>query len=76
MRRPDYFVSMLEVLLFLCHFYLESFGSEHSCHNKENYIENSVRTPFDIPFLRNTEIGKKTAICTRTPVNRLVPKVI
>ena len=20
-------------------FYLESFGSEHSCHNKENYIE-------------------------------------
>ena len=24
----------------------------------------SVWTPFDIPFLRNTEIGKKTTICT------------
>ena len=36
----------------------------------------SVWTPFDIPFLRNTEIGKKTAICTGLPVNRLVPKII
>ena len=24
-------------------FYFESFGSEHSCHNKENYIENYAR---------------------------------
>ena len=32
--------------------------------------------PFDIPFLRNTEIGKKTAICTGPSVNRLVPKII
>ena len=32
----------------------------------------SVWTPFDIPFLRNTEIGKKTG--TGPPVNRLVPK--
>ena len=32
--------------------------------------------PFDIPFLRNTEIGKKTAICTGLSINRLVPKII
>ena len=32
--------------------------------------------PFDIPFLRNTETGKKTAIWARPPVNRLVPKII
>ena len=36
----------------------------------------SVWTLFDIPFLRNTEIGKKTAICTGPSVNRLVPKII
>ena len=36
----------------------------------------SIWIPFDIPFLRNTEIGKKTAICTRPWVNRLVPKII
>ena len=36
----------------------------------------SVWTPFDIPFLRNTEIGNKTAIWVGPPVNRLVPKVI
>ena len=36
----------------------------------------SVWIPFDIPFFRNTEIGKKTAICTRPLVNRLVPKII
>ena len=36
------FISMLEVLLIFfvnMNFYFESFGSEHSCHNKENYIE-------------------------------------
>ena len=33
-------------------------------------------TPFDIPFLRNTEIGKKTAIRAGPPVSRLVPKMI
>ena len=32
--------------------------------------------PFDIPFLRNTDIGKKIAIWDGPPVNRLVPKVI
>ena len=36
----------------------------------------SVWTPFDIPFLRNTEIGKKTTIRVGPPVNRLVPKMI
>ena len=36
----------------------------------------SVWTPFDIPFLRNTEIGKKTAIRDGPPVSRLVPKMI
>ena len=36
----------------------------------------SVWTPFDIPFLRNTEIGKKTAIWVGPSVNRLVPKMI
>ena len=36
----------------------------------------SVWNPFDIPFLRNTEIGNKTAIWAGPPVNRSVPKVI
>ena len=36
----------------------------------------SVWTLFDIPFLRNTEIGKKTTIWAGPPVNRLVPKKI
>ena len=36
----------------------------------------SVWTPFDIPFLRNTEIGKKTAIRAGPPVSMLVPKMI
>ena len=35
----------------------------------------SIWTPFDIPFLRNTEIGKKTAIRAGPPVSRLVPKI-
>ena len=36
----------------------------------------SLWTPFDILFLRNTEIGKKTAIWDGPLVNRLVPKII
>ena len=36
----------------------------------------SVWTPFDIPFLRNTEIGKTTTIRVGPPVSRLVPKMI
>ena len=39
-------------------------------HSPEGFI------PFDIPFLWNTEIGKKTAICTGPWVSRLVPKII
>ena len=35
----------------------------------------SVWTPFDIPFLRNIEIGKKTTIWVGPLVNRLVPKI-
>ena len=34
----------------------------------------SVWTPFDILFLRNTEIGKKTVIWAGPPVNRFSPK--
>ena len=36
----------------------------------------SVWTPFDIPFLRNPEIGKKQQFWVGPPVNRLVPKII
>ena len=36
----------------------------------------SVWTLFDIPFIRNTEIGKKIAIQAGPPVSRVVPKMI
>ena len=36
----------------------------------------SIWTSFDIPFLRNTKIEKKTGIWAGPPVNRLVPKII
>ena len=36
----------------------------------------SVWTLFDIPFLQNTEIGKKTGIWAGPPVNGLVPNII
>ena len=36
----------------------------------------SVWTPFDIPFLRNTETRRKTETGTGLWVNRLVPKII
>ena len=36
----------------------------------------SVWTSFDIPFLRNPKIGKKTAIWDGPLVSRLVPKMI
>ena len=36
----------------------------------------SIWILFDIPFLRNTEIGKKQQFWAGPPVNRLVPKVI
>ena len=40
--------------------------------SKNNSPEGFI--PFDIPFVRNTEIGKKTTICTGPWVSRLVPK--
>ena len=43
---------------------------------KVSFRLDSVWTPFDITFLRNTEIGKKTTIWAGPPVNRLVPKII
>ena len=46
---------------------------DHVC-SKNNSPEGFI--PFDIPFLRNTEIGKKTAICTGPSASRLVPKII
>ena len=36
----------------------------------------SVWTPFDILFLRNSEIGKKQQFWAGPPVSRLVPKII
>src|SRR3954464_13178855 len=36
----------------------------------------SVWTPFDISFLRNSEIGKKQQFWAGPPVNRLVPRII
>ena len=36
----------------------------------------SIWIPFDIPFSRNTEIGKKQQFWGGPPVNRLVPKII
>ena len=36
----------------------------------------SVWTPFDILFLRNSEIGKKLQFWAGPPVNRFVPKII
>ena len=46
--------------------------------SKNNFSRrfHSVSTPFDIPFLRNTETREKIGTGTRLWVNRLVPKVI
>ena len=46
---------------------------------EENHVPKRiffVWTPFDILFLRNTEIGKKQQFWAGPPVNRLVPKII
>ena len=52
--------------------------SPGSCSLRKSHSRrfHSVWTPFDIPFLRNTKIGKKTTIWAGPPVNRLVPKII
>ena len=46
--------------------------------SKNNFTRrfHSVSTPFDIPFLRNTETREKTETGTGLWVNRLVPKII
>ena len=54
-------------------FHSESSGS-YSFQKSRSWRFHSVWTPFDIPFLRNTEIGKKTGIRVGPPVSRLVPK--
>ena len=51
---------------------LDHIRSKKSCSQRFH----SVWTPFDIPFLRNTEIGKKTAIRVGPPVSRIVPKMM
>ena len=53
----------------------KSSGSRSSKKSRSRRFH-SVWTPFDIPFLRYTEIDKKTAIRAGPPVNRLVPKII
>ena len=52
--------------------------SPESCSFQKSHSRrfHSVWSPFDIPFLQNTEIGKKTAIRAGPPVSRLVPKMI
>ena len=42
--------------------------------SKKDHREGFI--PFGIPFLQNTEIGKKTKTGTGPSVNRLVPKII
>ena len=42
--------------------------------SKKDHREGFI--PFGIPFLPNTEIGKKTTICTGPWVSRLVPKIV
>ena len=63
--RPRMFLDLYSKLSGSCSFQKSRSRSFHS-----------IWTPFDIPFLRNTEIGKKTAIRVGPPVSRLVPKMI
>ena len=46
---------------------------DHIC-SKNNSPEGFI--PFDIPFIQNTEIGKKKTIRVGPPISRLVPKMI
>ena len=50
-------------------FHSKSYGSRLFQKDRSRRFH-SVWTPFDIPFLRNTEIGKKTAIRAGPPVSR------
>ena len=61
------------------HFFLDFHSKSPGLHllqKRSSRRFRSVWIPFDIPFLRNTEIGKKAAICIGPSVNRLVPKII
>ena len=46
------------------------------CQKSRSRRFHSVWTPFDIPFLLNTGIGRKTTIWAGPLVNRLVPQII
>ena len=60
-----------------CFLYVESKSSGSRLFRKSRSRRfHSIWSPFDILFLRNTEIGKKTAIRAGPPVSRLVPKMI
>ena len=50
------------------------FSGSRSFQRSRSRRFHSIWTPFDIPFLGNTEIGKKTIIWAGPPVSRLVPK--
>ena len=52
------------------------FSGSRSLEKSPSRRFHSVCTPFDIPFLQNTEIGNKTTIWAGPPVSRLVPKMI
>ena len=53
-----------------------TYPRSHSFQKSRSRRFHSIWTPFDIPFLRNTETDNKTAIWVGPPVNRLVRKVI
>ena len=60
-----------------CFLYVDSKSSGSRLFRKSRSRRfHSVWPPFDIPFLRNTEIGKKQQFWVGPPVNRLVPKII
>ena len=52
-------------------FYFESFGSEHSCHNKENYIE---KPPFPVRIkdhAKASNVVHKSNTKTPTPPEQI-----
>ena len=51
-------------------------SGSHSSQKSRPRRFHSVWTPFDILFLRNSEIGKKQQFWAGPPVSRLVPKII
>ena len=67
--------SYLVAALFLYDFISKSSGFL-SVQERSSRKFHSVWTPFGIPFLQNSKIGKKTETNTGPSVNRLVPKII